>query len=199
MVSGGLTGLALVRRLNPAKHLSPVSVDLDDSGNVYLVGSKLEALYRCDGYGAKSSAVVSPPSTDIAVAVERPSGPIVVGVTNGTEFFKYSPSGANAGRILGIEEAPGFSGWTGKVGYGQDGQLDVHFGHGVARMSGDKPQAIVTQVGDYEFESYLSFDVGPDGAMWAERAPPSSACRSMVPIRTQIQRSVLTIKGVCSR
>lgn len=166
VVSGGLSGLALVRRLNPVKDLSPVSIDLDASGNVYLVGSNLEALYRCDGNGAKSSAVASLPSAGIAVAVERPSGPIVVGVTNGTEFLKYSSSGADAGRIPGLEETRGFSGWTGKVRYGQDGKLYVNFGDGVARLSGTKPEMIVTQVGSYEFESYLSFDVASDGAMW---------------------------------
>lgn len=166
VISGGLTGLALVQQLNPVKDLSPVGIALDGANQIYLVGSNLEALYRCDANGQKATALASLPSSGISVASPAQEGPVVVSITNGTEFLKFSTTGADAGRIPGIEETPGFSGWTGKVRYGQDGKLYVNFEHGVARISGDKPQVIVTQVGDYEFESYLSFDVGPDGSMW---------------------------------
>jgi len=165
-IAGGLTGLALVAVHNPVPGLTPISIDFDTAGKVYMVGSGLEALYRCDADGKNSSAVASLPQTGISVAVDRKANVVYVSVTNQHEFYKFAPSGSDAGKVVEIEGTAGFEGYTGKPRFGHDNRMYVNFAEGVARIAGATPEVIVTKVGAYEFESYLSFDVTPDGAMW---------------------------------
>lgn len=165
-IGGHVSGLALIATHNPVPDLTPVSIDFDSRGQFYLAGSASETVYRYDPAAKKATPVATLPQGGISIAYDRANSLVYATANNQTSFFKFTADGKEKGQVKRIDEMMGFNDWSGKARFGQDGRIYVNFGNGIARLDGEKPEMVVYKVGDFEFESYLSYDVSPDGSIW---------------------------------
>ncbi|MCW5943697.1 MAG: hypothetical protein KIS66_15810 [Fimbriimonadaceae bacterium] len=164
-VHGVVSGLYLVRTLNPKSDSQPMGLDFDASGRLYVVSGSVETIYRLSADGSGVTAFATIPATGRWLAVSPKTGEVVSHAWNADRFFRFSSTGGDLAGLMQNDEVAGMGGWASRTRFGRDGSLYVNFGATIAKMAGDKPAFSFEKVGAYDLEM-TCFDVAPNGDIW---------------------------------
>lgn len=164
-VYGAVTGLYLVRTLNPKADGQPTGMDFDASGRLYAVSGSVPTIYRLSADGSGVTPFATIPANGRWLAVSPKSGEVVSHSWNGDRFFRFSATGGDLAGVVQNDEIEGMGGWPFRTRFGRDGSLYVNFGATIAKLSGDKPAFFFEKVGAYDTDM-TCFDVAPNGEIW---------------------------------
>ena len=165
-VTGVLSGMRVAAQWKTDGVISPAQLDADGKGRLYFADVGNEAVTRMDADGTGSTVVGKLPGQQcVGASVNPKTGAVVASCMNLKSLFKYTPGGADDGKIEPDENQ--VTGYVHLLRFDPTG-TSLHGaadGGAIYVWKHDKFVKGITKIGDFDIAT-TEFDVASDGTVY---------------------------------